>query len=475
MFVIIITLANSSLLASFFTFKQKNILAEQLRAVEKLDINDRDAVSDTLSKISDEYNLDIEIYNSRGKILYTTHGSQMMDFFLIGRDDFSMSHEALKTEKSEELSGGIIFEQAVRRIDGSRFLLCRKEISDGIYAETRIQKQLITSSAKIASEFVMIIAVICFAVSVIWIFLFARKFSKPLTLMNDITRDMAKLDFSRRCDTARTDEIGELAASVNDMSQSLSKALGELKLTNARLRDEIETERQLDVMRKAFVANVSHELKTPIAIISGYAEGLKLNINSDSREEYCDTIIDESRRMNSLVLSILELSRYESGQIPLKKESFNIFDMTEKMLSRIFSGKNIITENLCGEDIFCFADPMQTEQVLKAYLENAAAHTPCGGTVTVKSEPMGEKVRISVHNTGSHISEELMPQIWQSFFRGDTSHKREESRFGLGLSIVNAVMRLHECDCGVYNTENGVCFWFDSHISTENAGQSLQL
>ena len=215
-------------------------------------------------------------------------------------------------------------------------------------------------------------------------------------------------------------------------------------------------------MRRGFVANVSHELKTPIAIISGYAEGLKLNINEESKEEYCNTIIDESRRMNRLVLSILELSRYESGQMPLNRSDFDVSQMTDDMLRRIFANKNINAENRLTKGLLINADPMQTEQVLKSYLENAASHTPDGGSVTVSASESDGNVRISVTNTGSHIPEELMPQIWQSFFRGDTSHKRESSRFGLGLSIVSAIMKMHNSSCGVYNTENGVCFWFEA-------------
>ena len=286
--------------------------------------------------------------------------------------------------------------------------------------------------------------------------------------MNEITEDMAKLNFNRKLKIDRQDEIGQLASSVNALSESLNTALTELTETNAKLRDDIEEERRLDAMRRGFVANVSHELKTPIAIISGYAEGLKLNINEESKEEYCNTIIDESKRMNRLVLSILELSRYESGQIPINRSDFDISQMTDDMLRRIFANKNITAENRLPEGLLINADPLQTEQVLKAYLENAASHTPEGGSVTVSANETDGVIRISVTNTGSHISEELMPQIWQSFFRGDTSHKRESSRFGLGLSIVSAIMKLHSRSCGVYNTENGVCFWFEADAAKEN-------
>lgn len=165
--------------------------------------------------------------------------------------------------------------------------------------------------------------------------------------------------------------------------------------------------------------------------------------------------------MNKLVLSILELSRYESGQIPLNRQNFDISVMSKEMLDRIFAGKNVVYGCDIPENTTVFADELQIEQVLKSLLENAAAHTPEGGEVKISSETKDGIYRISVNNTGSHIDEELMPQIWQSFFRGDKSHKRESSRFGLGLSIVTAIMKLHGNSCGVNNTENGVCFWFE--------------
>ena len=466
-FVIIIAVCNVSMLVEFFCFREKTKLKEQLAVVSTLDISDVSATSEKLSEISEKYNFDIEIYKKSGKILFTTHGGQMMDYFAIGDYRFNMSHEEMLPIKTEQLGDGIVFQTARRRFDKSEYLLCYKEISDGVYAEVRIQKELISSSADIANEFIIIISVICFAVSIIWVFAFAKKFSKPIIKMNDITRDMAELKFDRKLDISNTDEIGQLAVSINNMSDSLSAALSDLRKSNAKLKDEIELERQLDVMRRGFVANVSHELKTPISIISGYAEGLKLNINAEAKENYCNVIIDESARMNRLVLSILELSRYESGQMQVNKQNFNICATVDEMLKRIFSGKNVTAVNKIPADTVISSDPVQTEQVLKAYLENAVSHTPENGEVTVEAENRGGAVRISVTNTGSHVDEDIMSQIWQSFFRGDRSHKRESSRFGLGLSIVSATMKLHDHSCGVYNTNDGVCFWFEEDAAAE--------
>ena len=460
-FVAILMLCNTALLSKFFCLRQKNALISQINRLDNIDISDSSAVSEVLTDIRENYNFDTEIYDRRGNIKYTTGGAQMMDFLMNGHSNFIMSHESLVTVKTENLSNGIVYEEAVRRFDNSEFLLCRKEIGSGFYAEVKIQKQLVMSSAKTANEFITVVSVLCLGLSMIWIVIFAKRFSQPLAQMNTITRDMANLKFDRTITVNRNDEIGQLASSVNEMSASLSSTLDDLKRTNLKLRDEIELERQLDVMRKTFVANVSHELKTPISIISGYAEGLKLNVNGDKREAYCDTIIDESRRMNNLVLSILELSKYESGQINAQFRAFDINGMTDMLLNRIFENSDIEIQNKISAQTVVFADEMQIEQALKSYLENAKSHTPSGGKVCVYSDEIDGKMRISVHNTGSHISEEEMPFIWQSFYRGDASHKRDKGRFGLGLSIVSAVMKIHNCHCGVYNTEDGVTFWLE--------------
>ena len=466
-FILVLTISNVTFLVNFFISKEKTALKEQLITVSELDFSQTRQVINALTEINEKYNFDVEIYNSQGAIKFTTHGGQMLDFFEQNNGRFAMSHEEMRVLESEILSDGIIFQSAVRRFDKNEYLLCKKQISADLFAEVRVQKQLIANSAAIANEFIIIISVICFVISIVWVLIFARKFSKPIAIMNEITKDMAKLNFERRIQVKRTDEIGQLAGSVNELSASLSAALEDLHATNAKLKSDIELERQLDVMRRGFVANVSHELKTPISIISGYAEGLKLNINPESKESYCNTIIEESQRMNKLVLSILELSRYESGQIPLNRQIFDISELCSDMLTRIFAGKDINTENLIPQKTLAFADALQIEQVLKSLLENAAAHTNKGGTVTTASLLTDDKLRILVTNTGENLSEELMPQIWQSFFRGDKSHKRDSSRFGLGLSIVTAVMKMHGTSCGVYNTANGVCFWFELELPKE--------
>ncbi|MBQ3817059.1 MAG: HAMP domain-containing protein [Clostridia bacterium] len=462
-FVAVVAICNVSMLSRFFSFREKGKLKEQTLRVAELDLNDKAGVSSLLSEISEKYNFDIEIYNSGGNILYTTYGSQMMDYFAVGHPDFDMAHDNnIAIEKSQDLGSGVTFYKAKRFIDNNEYLICRTSLDNGIIAELRVKQELINSSAAIANEFIIIVSVICFIGSIVWVFIFAKRFARPICEMNDITESMAKLEFDRKIKTDRTDEIGQLAGSVNKLSDSLSAALKNLEKINAGLKSEIETERRLYNIQKEFVANVSHELKTPISIISGYAEGLKCDINPQKKTEYCNTIIDESVRMNRLVLSLLELSKYESGRLNPEKQNFDVSIMAADMAERIFAGKDITFINKIEGECIISADPALIEQVLKAYLENAASHTEKNGEVTLKELPTENGVRIELHNTGEQINNSDMEKIWQSFYRADKARSRESGRFGLGLSIVSAIMKMHKRDCGVYNTDNGVCFWFEA-------------
>ena len=272
-FVLILTVANITLLTEFFSLKEKNSLIEQTQHLSKLDINNKSEIVKRLTHINREYNFDVEIYDSTGKILYTTHGRQMMDFFLHNNQQLAMNHEEMRPIKSEKIDDSITFKRAIRRFDNSEYLLCTKEIEENVFVEVRIEQKLIANSAAIANEFITIISFAFLCLALIWVFIFARKFSKPIGEMNRITKEMTQLNFSEKLNIATTDEIGQLAYSVNELSDSLSNSLENLQAANKKLQEDIELERQLDAMRRGFVANVSHELKTPISIISGYAKG----------------------------------------------------------------------------------------------------------------------------------------------------------------------------------------------------------
>ncbi len=471
-FVLLLTVCNTAFLTGYYKVSKEKELKGASHKIKNLDISDTAAVLEVIGDIQDKYSFDVEIYNSSGKTLFSSSGGQMMDFLFSDNDKLHMNHNPLRAEQSKTYSDGSVMETSVDKRTGNKYLVYRFSLKNSaITGEIRTNYSVIKNSADIANKFITIIAVAMLFVSLIWIFIFSRKISRPISKMSVITGKMAELDFHEKLSIDSEDEIGQLAESINDLSGKLDSTLKELKASNAQLRDEIELERSLDAMRKGFVANVSHELKTPISIIRGYAEGLKVGINSDNREKYCDTIIDESQRMNKLVLSLLNLSKYESGQVISVKTDFEITSLIKTVTGRIFEGSNADIVFDMPEKVMVNADADLIEQIIKSYVENARAHIDDKGTLRVSlNENDNNEYVISVFNTGSHIDEEIMPQIWQSFFRGDKSHNRQSGRFGLGLSIVSAIVKIHNKSCGVYNTENGVCFWFsvDKAHSNEN-------
>ena len=468
-FVLVLIVANSTFLYDFYFLKEKNSLISAASRLQSVDVSNSEQTGNVLEEIANKNGFQIEIYDKSGRTIYTTESGKMMDFLLQDRPQFSMQHSPLRAIETWQIDAGTVFQTAAYMRDGTEYLQVIKNLEGGYTAELKIRKETLANNAAVTGEFTVIIALVFLAVSLVWTFFTARSIARPISSMNEITKKMAALDFGERVKVNSHDEIGQLAESVNNMAESLSAALDELQKANAQLTKDIELERQLDTMRKEFVANVSHELKTPISIISGYAEGLKLNVNSIDKDRYCETIIDEAERMNRLVLSILELSRYESGQISAQRSDFNLRDMVADSGARIFGGANLEFINDLPEDLYINADSSGIEQVLKAFFENALVHTASGGKVRVYSGEQNGEIRVGVHNTGSHIEEEKLPYIWQSFYRGDTSHKRESNRFGLGLSIVAAIMKMHGTKYGAFNTNDGVCFWIEVKKLEETA------
>jgi signal transduction histidine kinase len=225
-------------------------------------------------------------------------------------------------------------------------------------------------------------------------------------------------------------------------------------------------------MRQEFLSNVSHELKTPIALIQGYAEGLQDNINDDmeSREFYCEVIVDEANKMNKMVKKLLSLNQLEFGNGQIHMEHFNLNDVLKSVVNAtdiLFRQKEVtLSYSASEEPILVWADEYMIEEVVTNYVSNALNHVKYEKKIEIKQEQEDGTVRVSVFNTGDPIPEEDLDKIWTKFYKVDKARTREYGGNGIGLSIVKAVMDAHNQKYGVCNYDNGVEFWFE--LDTKN-------
>ena len=219
-------------------------------------------------------------------------------------------------------------------------------------------------------------------------------------------------------------------------------------------------------MRKEFISNVSHELKTPIALIQGYAEGLQEGIteNPEDMNYYCDVIVDEANKMNRMVKNLLTLNQLEFGIEQVQMERFDIVSVINGVIESMklqTSQKDIVIDFEERESIDVWADEFQIEEVITNYLSNALNHVDKNKQIKVKILKKDGIVRISVFNTGKQIPKEDIDNIWVKFYKVDKARTREYGGNGIGLSIVKAIIDRHGKSCGVINHDNGVEFWFE--------------
>jgi len=336
----------------------------------------------------------------------------------------------------------------------------------------RTAVESIRESVDIANRFMAYVGAVSILISAVIIWLITRKITKPINELAKISERMIHLDFDAKYTRKGKNEIAMLGGNINSLSETLEKTISELKTANVELMKDIENKDKIDEMRKEFLSNVSHELKTPIALIQGYAEGLKEGINddSDSKDFYCEVIMDEASKMNIMVKKLLTLNQLEFGNDMIAMERFDVADVVRGCVNSasILTKQNGITINFTQVNpIFVWADEFKIEEVITNYLTNAMNHADFDKVIDVKLEQHDNLVRVSVFNTGIPIPEDSIPHIWEKFYKVDKARTRAYGGSGVGLSIVKAIMDSLNQKFGVLNYNNGVEFWFELEVVNE--------
>ncbi len=349
---------------------------------------------------------------------------------------------------------------------GKEYIELMGNLDCGDIVLIRSAVESIRENAAVSNRFLAYVSLLALILGSVLIWYVATKITKPILQLADISNRMTHLDFQAKYEGRENNEIGYLGEHMNALSETLEKTISELKNANNELKDDLDKREKLDAMRSDFISNVSHELKTPIAIIQGYAEGLKDDVNEDpeSREYYCEVIIDEATKMNRMVKNLITLNQLEFGSNSMNIEHFDLAELVRNFIasSRILAdqaGARIEIES--PENLYVWGDEYMIEEVVNNYFSNALHYLSGEKIIRVTLEQLEETARVTIFNTGANIPEEALDQIWTKFYKVDKARSREYGGSGVGLSIVKAIMESHHQKYGVENREDGVAFFFE--------------
>ncbi|MDF2820567.1 MAG: Signal transduction histidine kinase [Clostridiales bacterium] len=358
----------------------------------------------------------------------------------------------------------IIYSRTDPKINTKQLVLFGKLVN-GDYLGLSTPYESISDIANVTNLLFIRIGSITALIAAVFVFIISRRFARPILQISKIARDMAELDFTKKYCGDFEDEVGVLGHSINTLSSKLERTISELKTANLMLKEDIQEKQVVDEMRRGFMSNISHELKTPIALIQGYAEGLKDSIvKPEDQEYYYDVILDESEKMGQLVKRIMALMQLEAGQDQIMIRHFDIAQLIEQELEKnqiLFEQKDINIVFDCKDPHYVWADELFIEDVIRNYITNAINHVSGEGKIIVSINDLDTRKRITVFNTGQHIPESDIDKIWISFYKVDKARTRKYGGTGIGLAVVSAIMKAHNMPYGVRNVEGGVEFYIE--------------
>lgn len=458
---VLIALSNSFLLERYYVAKKTDAIQDVYEKLNQYDSLTSDKVQ-SLKSICIEKNI--------SWVILDTNHSEILDYDSRNANRLYASlfgyNTGVAPAKSSTLEETDNYTLEVNRDMDMDYLDMWGMLDNNNVFLIRLPMAGISDSIQISNMFYLYTGMIVVAISILAIWFLSQRLTKPLEELTDISIRMSNLDFNAKYESGGEDEIGVLGQNFNKMSKELEQTISELKTANNELQKDIEKKERIDDMRKEFLSNVSHELKTPIALIQGYAEGLKecINDEAESRDFYCEVIIDEAAKMNNMVKKLLTLNQLEFGNDQISMECF---DLTELVRGVVNSAQLLADQKdaqiLFVQDtsVYVWGDEFKIEEVVTNYVSNAINHIDGERKIEIKMQRREGHIRLSVFNTGKPIPEEDIDKIWIKFYKVDKARTREYGGSGIGLSIVKAIMESMNQKFGVKNYENGVEFWFE--------------
>lgn len=464
-------IVNNFFLEKFYQASKKDKLMEVYNLIQngvtEGNIGDNDFLY-SLKDFTDSENISVFILNERIELVLTTEHIDNMTMFQLTESIYNMYGDVIKNsnteiiEKTGDYTISIIEDDRLH----SKYMQITAIVGSENFLVARTAIQSFKENAIISNRFLAYVGGIGIIFSCCIVWFVSGRITKPINELVKISDKMAALDFDAKYKGNDNNELGILGNRMNFLSDTLETTISDLKKANRDLQIEIDKKEKIDVMRRDFLSNVSHELKTPIALIQGYSEGLKECVNDDdeSKDFYCDVIIDEANKMNTLVQKLLTLNKIEFGDIDNRIERIDITELLNNVISSVTllsDQKNAKIIKNYENGLFAWGDQFEIQQIVTNYLSNAINHVSGELLIDIKAKKLAEdKLCISVFNTGTPIPEDELDNIWQKFYKVDKAHTREYGGSGIGLSIVKAIVDAMGQEYGVKNYDNGVEFWF---------------
>lgn len=443
---------NQAFLEKYYIYKTERSFLQFQKEIEDVYLNSTEEIDLLISEIDKDESVNILILDKKMKVLHSSYFKNRIKDIVVSKKIQNMikryylwqdeGHMYQVLERTNGLPPKIFF---TATLDDDVFLVITKSVKG------------IRESVAVANEFYLASGIFMITFGIVGVLFLSRRISDPIIKMNHIARDMSHLEFGEKIEIQSNDEIGELAISINLLSDKLSNSI-------KSLQDDIEE-------RKVLVRDISHELKTPIAVIKGYVEGLKYNVVEDvqERDKYYDVIVDECDRINKLVKELLDLSKLEgmSSELQISQVSLrNMIDDSINKLKHIADMRSVDIRFACEEEMLINVDKHLMERVISNLISNAIKYANTSGYVEINLTEKNQGCELRIFNTGANIPTESLEQIFNVFYKVDQVRGRDDEGHGIGLAIVKRIMDMHKGTYFVENESNGVTFtiWIPDYL-----------
>ncbi|WP_394886964.1 ATP-binding protein [Clostridium butyricum] len=441
-------LLNIIFLERYYIYKNKYIFINTILRVQNQYVDNAEEMNNLLAEIDNNDNISCILADENLNVQYNSFPKKDMDD--LSKPPKKIQNIILKNKKN--LSDTYVYTVLDKDTSKVSKLVFISKMENGYFIILRKSMKGIRESALIANQFYAYSGIIIILIGSMFVFVLSKKIVKPIKEISDVAKNIANFNFDKYVTYEARDEIGLLSKSINKMSDKLQNNMNNLK-------SDIERRKQL-------VRNISHELKTPIGVIKGYSEGLKYGLADDQEkiEKYCTILADECDRINFMIHELLNLSMMESEYFIFNSSKFSINELINNIINRfdaVFSKNNISISVNFEEELFIYGDYKLLDIAINNYMTNAINNVDENKFIEITTKKINSSIRISIFNSGNHIDEKELKNIWDVFYKVDKSRSRESRGHGLGLSIVKTIIELHGGTAGAENVENGVLFFIE--------------